>query len=377
MSCTLTHFLRQKNRNNRIRLSRISAIIFCALPLLAGCKSITTTPTVVADSGQRWALLPIENLSVTPLAGARASNMVETQLRRRGVALLANYADSATSAQQDLATLLNSRAEMERAKQWARSNGYRYAVTGSVNEWHYKTGTDKEPAVGLNLKVIDLPTGLVIWQGTGSRTGWGYSNLARIGEKVANDLVSEMSIERQSVVSTPSLAAALPGTISAGPARASQASAPSAQAPAMQPRIAIPSVNTPAQSEPSLGAAAADTPAADYLPRLQIPSFSSAPATSTAPVGENVELPDVSAAVPAIPAAAASDSIDQLLVDYSATTPSTEVEGGEVIVLTSGSTTETEAPAGLDRLIITEPAGYDEYQAVSESPTPAQGVSID
>ena len=107
MSCTLTHFLRQKNRNNRIRLRRISAIIFCALPLLAGCKSITTTPTVVADSGQRWALLPIENLSVTPLAGARASNMVETQLRRRGVALLANYADSAASAQQDLPTLLN------------------------------------------------------------------------------------------------------------------------------------------------------------------------------------------------------------------------------------------------------------------------------
>lgn len=382
MSCMLTHFLRQKNRTNRIRLRRISAIIFCALPLIAGCKSITTTPTVVADSGQRWALLPIENLSVTPLAGARASNMVETQLRRRGVVLLANYADSAASAQQDLATLLNSRAEMERAQQWARSNGYRYAVTGSVNEWHYKTGTDKEPAVGLNLKVIDLPTGLVIWQGTGSRTGWGYSNLARIGEKVANDLVSEISIKRQSVVNTPSLAAALPGTISAGPALAPQASVPpsvpSLQTPALQPRIAIPSAsaNAPAVSEPSLGAAAA-APSDDYLPRLQIPSVSSASAnTRTVPLGEIVELPDVSAAVPEIPSAIAADVGDQLLIEYSST-PGTAVEGGEVLVLTSGSIEETEVPAGLGRLTIPEPAGYDEYQAVPESPTPSQGISID
>lgn len=363
MSCTLTYFLRQKNQNNRRCLRCLAAIIFCAMPLLAGCKSITSTPTVVADSGQRWALLPIENLSLTPLAGARASNMVETQLRRRGVALLANYADSAASAEQNLATLLNSRAEMERAQQWARSNGYRYAVTGSVNEWHYKTGTDKEPAVGLNLKVIDLPTGLVIWQGTGSRTGWGYSNLARIGEKVANDLVSKISIKRQSVVNTPSLAAALPGTISAGPARA----------PALQPPVSMPSTgsfNTVAVSEPALGAAETGTMAADYLPRLQIPSSSSA---------LTVEIPENYTAQPNISSADMPDAIGQLMVDYS-TTPTASVQGSEVIVLTSGGSLDTTIEtiaAPLDRLAIPDSAVYEEYQAVPENAEPLQRLSID
>lgn len=281
MSSTL---IRCKNRSRYRRC--VSAMLFCALPILSGCKSITSTPSVVADSGQRWALLPIENLSVTPLAGERASNMIETQLRRRGVALLANYSDAAANVQQDLSTLLNSKAEISKAQQWARSNGYRYAVTGSVNEWHYKTGTDKEPAVGLNLKVIDLPTGMVIWQATGSRTGWGYSNLARIGEKVTNDLVSEMSIKRQSVVNTPTLGAALPGT------QFDPQAAKGASLPKLQPRGLTPA------AEPSLGAATAGTAAAGTaseslsklsitdLPRLQMPRAS---ATSR---GEIVELND-------------------------------------------------------------------------------------
>ncbi len=347
MSCTLTFFLRQKNflrqrnRSTITRLRRISAIILCALPFLSACKSVTSTPTVVADSGQRWALLPIENLSATPLAGARASNMVETQLRRRGVTLLANYADSAANAEQDLATLLNSRAEMERARQWARSNGYRYAVTGSVNEWHYKTGTDKEPAVGLNLKVIDLPTGLVIWQGTGSRTGWGYSNLARIGEKVANDLVSKISIQRQSVASTPSLAAALPGTISAGPA-------PSVPSSAQRLQISTPQT-APAALQPPLGAATPDVEPATYLPRLQIPS------SYVVPQGEIVEIPDAPVQATVIPA--------------------TPDEAQEVIVLSSGS--NAQPPVGLPGLSIPGQTADDEYQAVPHDDESSQNISIE
>lgn len=174
-------------------------LVGVALLVLASCKSVTTTPTVVTDSGQRWALLPIRNLSTTPLAGERVSNMVETELRRRGVSILGIYQDAGSSKESDLASLLDSSIEFEKAREWARTNGYRYALTGTVNEWHYKTGTDKEPAVGLNLKLIDLPTGLVLWQGTGSRTGWGYANLARIGEKVTRDLVGKLSIRRQSV----------------------------------------------------------------------------------------------------------------------------------------------------------------------------------
>ena len=173
-----------------------NALATVALMLLASCNSITSTPAVIADSGQRWALLPLENLSTTPLAGEKAATLLETQLRRRGVSTLQVYPDSEPAT---LAALLDGKARFRKANQWARSTGFRYAITGAVTEWHYKTGADKEPAVGLNLKLIDIPTGQVLWQATGSRIGWGFGNLSRTGNKVVADLVGQMKIRRQSV----------------------------------------------------------------------------------------------------------------------------------------------------------------------------------
>lgn len=363
MSRTLM-LLRGKNRSTYTRC--VSAMLLCAVGVLSGCKSITSTPGVVADSGQRWALLPIENLSVTPLAGERASNLIETQLRRRGVALLANYSDAATNVQQDLSTLLNSKAEIAKAQHWARSNGYRYAVTGSVNEWHYKTGTDKEPAVGLNLKVIDLPTGRVIWQATGSRTGWGYSNLARIGEKVTDDLVSEMSIKRQSVVNPPTLGAALPGT-QFGPQAAKRTSLPKLR----------PGGST-AQAEPSLGAARVATNAAGSagdsaaklsitkLPRLHMP------AAGAAPRGEIIELSDplqagVAQAGPADPANLPVATLPRLQIPGMGSSSAAMAEEAEVIVLSSGNT-------GIAGVPVTPEAATDVPAAQQTQPPAPAGL---
>jgi len=174
----------------------IYALAIVTVMLLAGCSSITSTSAVTADSGQRWALLPIENLSTTPLAGEKAATFLETQLRRRGVVTLQIYPDSEPAT---LAALLDGKARSRKASQWARDTGFRYAITGAVTEWHYKTGADKEPAVGLNLKLIDIPTGQVLWQATGSRIGLGFTNLSRTANKVVADLVGQMNIRRQSV----------------------------------------------------------------------------------------------------------------------------------------------------------------------------------
>jgi len=243
-------------------------LVGATLLLLSSCKSLTTTPVVVADSAQRWALLPIRNLSTTPLAGERVSNLLETELRRRGVTMLGIYQDLASSKESDLASLLDSSIELEKAREWARTNGYRYALTGTVNEWHYKTGTDKEPAVGLNLKLIDLPTGLVLWQGTGSRTGWGYANLARIGEKVTNDLVTRLSIQRQSVAQLAVRTAAPSATALVG----------TVERPAVETVEAVEVVDTPAADPYGLAEIPAST-------TLNIPAV-------VVPVNTNYEVPD-------------------------------------------------------------------------------------
>jgi len=46
---------------------------------------VTSSNRVIVSSAENWALLPIVNLSKTPLAGNRAAALVETHLRARGV----------------------------------------------------------------------------------------------------------------------------------------------------------------------------------------------------------------------------------------------------------------------------------------------------
>lgn len=179
-------------------LSR-SATLLCMSLWLSACGSITSTRTVTVDSGQTWAVLPIENLSTTPMAGHTVATLLETQLRRRGVNRLEIYPEDKPET---LAALLDGRARSLKAGNWALSGGFRYAVTGTVSEWHYKSGTDKEPAVGVNLKLIDVPTGDVLWQANAARTGWGYANLSRVGGRLVADMVDELRIRQQSINNT-------------------------------------------------------------------------------------------------------------------------------------------------------------------------------
>ena len=180
------------------RISRI-AIASGLLLLISACSSVTSTRSVIVDSGQTWAILPIENISTTPMAGHTVATLIETQLRKRGVNVLEIYPEERPET---LAALLDGRARTIKAASWARSSGFRYAVTGTVSEWHYKSGTDKEPAVGVNLKLVDVPTGDVLWQANSARTGWGYANLSRVGSRLVADMVDQLKIRRQSINNT-------------------------------------------------------------------------------------------------------------------------------------------------------------------------------
>ncbi|MFX6409724.1 hypothetical protein ABTG43_19290, partial [Acinetobacter baumannii] len=46
-----------------------------------------------------------------------------------------------------------------KAIEWAKAQGARYAVTGTVDEWRYKVGVDGEPAVGIALQIVEVDSG--------------------------------------------------------------------------------------------------------------------------------------------------------------------------------------------------------------------------
>ncbi len=160
------------------------------LVLLGACAATTSAPAPRIVSGAQWVILPIANHTDTPQAGARAEAIAETLLRVRGVSELRRYpvTPSADALFED-----NARKAQDEALTWARQQPeLRYALTGSVQEWRYKVGLDGEPAIGLDLQVIDLQSQKVIWSAGGAKTGWGRESLAGVAQELMDDLLANL-----------------------------------------------------------------------------------------------------------------------------------------------------------------------------------------
>ena len=180
--------------NAKKQLHNILLLVFAVI-ILSACSSITSTPRVTLDINDRWALLPISNLSETAQADAQALSMIETQLRAKGVASVDTYAPI---RQVSLRELLDPNKEMVQARDWAMRTGYRYGLSGTIHEWQYKAGADREPVVGMSLKLIDLYTGDVAWQANAARTGWGYASLPSVADTVIRDLLAQIQLDSKS-----------------------------------------------------------------------------------------------------------------------------------------------------------------------------------
>ena len=159
--------------------------------LSSSCGSMTSTSSIAVDVAEHWALLPMKNLSDTADADAQALNIIETRLRTRGIGSIDTYAPMQRVS---LRQLLDTDEELQQSQEWARRSGFRYGLTGTILEWQYKSGADREPSVGLSLKLIDLSTNKVVWQANAARTGWGYSSLPGVADSVIKKMLKNVRL---------------------------------------------------------------------------------------------------------------------------------------------------------------------------------------
>ncbi len=161
--------------------------------VVTGCAtSIQSSATRDAlDPAAKWVLLPIANNTDTPQAGLSAEAMLEHQLRRRGILGVQHYP---ASLSRDSLFEPTERKVTEEAQQWARDQGARFAVLGSVQEWRYKVGIDGEPAVGIALKVLDLSSGKVVWSASGAKSGWSREALSAVAQSVLTELLDTLPL---------------------------------------------------------------------------------------------------------------------------------------------------------------------------------------
>lgn len=160
--------------------------------LLSGCAVTDVHRTEPLSRQAQWALLPIANHSETPLAGHKAEASLMTLLHQQGIRSLSQ----APRPPRQNFLALPSEQDYQAALDWAQQQGVRYGVTGSVDEWQYKTGLDGEPAIGISLRVVDVNTGAVLWSASGARTGWGFSTTSGVAQKLMADLVDTLPVQQ-------------------------------------------------------------------------------------------------------------------------------------------------------------------------------------
>lgn len=165
-------------------------VSLAAIFLLCACSTVNVSNNKVKlERSARWALLPVLNHTETPQAGLRAETILLPLLHQKNIQQLLTYP---ANLSRDSLLIGNDQATLEQAKSWAREQGVRYAVSGSVDEWHYKVGIDGEPAVGLSLIVWDVTTDQILWSAVAAKSGYSREAVSAVAQKLIKQLASEI-----------------------------------------------------------------------------------------------------------------------------------------------------------------------------------------
>lgn len=156
-------------------------MLFMSFILSSSCSTVVNKIDSKLEKKRVFVILPFENNTETPLAGIRVSSMVE------GVAISKGYnvkSDLYFKESKDYTS-----TEIDNLLRELREKEVDYVITGSVNEFRYKTGIDGEPAVSIVIKVIDIKSSKTVLVGTGSKTGWSHESITTVAQKAINRLL--------------------------------------------------------------------------------------------------------------------------------------------------------------------------------------------
>lgn len=169
-------------------------LVMILLGAVSACTVIDEHGMNAFESSKTWILLPFQNHSGIPRAGDKAEEILATLLRSKGIDNLQVYQNK--TEKEDIWPILDDKNRQEDALNSAKKAHFNYGVTGSIEEWNYKTGVGGEPAVGLSIRIIEMPTGKVVWSVTGAKSGWGADTVSGTAQNLFNDLLSNLKIEK-------------------------------------------------------------------------------------------------------------------------------------------------------------------------------------
>jgi polysaccharide biosynthesis protein PelC len=186
------------NRGRRRLLLGVgSALIAVALSgcgVQTGVKSLFgmgnadfASPEARSAQGASIAVLPFENLTTHQNAGTILADLMTTELYRLG-ALKVMESSRTRSLLAGAFGDADGRGETAYAQEVGKKLGVQTVMMGSVSEYGYQYGLREEPVVGVNIRVVRVADGAVIWATSESDIGssfWSRESVNEVAQRVA------------------------------------------------------------------------------------------------------------------------------------------------------------------------------------------------
>lgn len=159
----------------------LSLEILILASIVSSCSTLViNSKNVTLNQDASYMICSFNNYTETPDAGKRVASMLNGILLSKNYKVLdACQLGSKNDINMNIEEMLNN----------AKEKGIKYVITGSVNEFRYKTGIEGEPAVSLTILVYDVASGKVTWSSTGSATGWSNQSRTTVAQKLLNKLI--------------------------------------------------------------------------------------------------------------------------------------------------------------------------------------------
>lgn len=173
-----------------LKISFILAVSF----FLASCTSLEVDhgrPLSLAYT-KRIVVLPFANMTETPQADERAVAITANMLRTKGLVNVYSYPYKPTQA--SLIPGVKKPIPRSRLIAFAKRKNANLALIGNVTEWNYKVGLDGEPAIGLNMEIVDIHTNQVLWSSVGSKSGGSRTALSSVAQVLVEKMLDDINV---------------------------------------------------------------------------------------------------------------------------------------------------------------------------------------
>ncbi len=165
-----------------IKHKRLILIFF--IFLFTNCSSTISRSSTTLPKDRIYAVSTFWNYTETPMAGFRASTIIDGVLSNKGVKTI-----SLIGGENEIESVKSKESFIKKKINQAKKLNADYIILGSVQEWRYKTGIDGEPVVSYSIRVIDLKDGSIAFNGVGAKSGWGHKSIGVVAQEIANSLI--------------------------------------------------------------------------------------------------------------------------------------------------------------------------------------------